>query len=115
MSTQTSDEQALLAACVDMVRRTGANTVQVRYSDDEQPIVWMGVACYPRNRYEMAAGPTPEQALFRLLERLVDGGQCQHCTKPTGITDDFDAMPLTGHVCWYQFDPELKTFRRGCA
>lgn len=115
MSTQTNAEQDLLMACIDMVKRTGAETVQVRYSDDEKPIVWLAVAGYQGDRYEVAAGAAPEQAMFRLLERLVDGGMCQHCKKPTGITDDFDSMPYARQVCWYQFDPELKTFRRGCA
>jgi hypothetical protein len=25
-----------------------------------------------------------------------------------------DSMPLNESVCWYQWDPEMKTFRRGC-
>lgn len=116
----TADElnTDMLVAVGDMVRRTGAQTFQLRYSDDETPTVWIAVAGYDRGPfttvYETAAGFSPDSASFRLLERLVDGGQCQHCEKPTGITDEIGTMPLGAAVCWYQYDPELKVFRRGC-
>jgi hypothetical protein len=103
----------MLLAANEMVWRTGATKFQLRYSDDEQPVVWMAVGQWG-DIHEVGASLDPVRAAIRLLEQVVDGGQCIHCHRPTGITDDFDAMPLNERVCWYQYDPELKTFRRGC-
>jgi hypothetical protein len=122
----TPEVQDRLVACVDLIGRTGATDFQIRYSDDEQPVVWIAVAKYRRRagrdeptltRHETAAALRPDQAAFRLVEALVDGGQCQHCRKPTGVLDDWSQEPplaALGVVCWYTYDPELKTYRRGC-
>lgn len=108
-----------LMACVDLVHRTGASGFQLRYSDDEQPVVWMAIAGYANGRrvepqYEVGAALAPDRAAFRLVESLVDGGQCQHCKRPTGVDDSWGKMPFDEHVCWYQYDPEIRKFRRGC-
>jgi hypothetical protein len=108
------DEPKLLAA-IDFIRRTGARSVQVRYSDDEEPVVWFVVASFDGDRHEVDASLHPTRAALRLCERLADGGQCRHCGRPTGLEpDSLDTMPLDELVCWYQYDPELATFRRGC-
>lgn len=108
----------LMEASISMIGRLGAADWQLRYQDDEQPVVWMALASFERDGgvvHEVAAALNPERAAFRLLELLVDGGQCQHCQRPTGVTDDFAGEMLADElVCWYRFDPELKTFRRGC-
>lgn len=110
-----AEDDPIFTACVDMVGRTGAEGMQVRWSDDEEPTIWMSVAIFPDGRYEVAAGQTPRIATFRLVERLMDGGHCKHCSRPTGVSDDFEGrMLLDQLICWYRFDPELKTFRRGC-
>jgi hypothetical protein len=120
-------ERDRLLAAFDFVRRTGAKSVQLRWSDDEQPVVWMMVAEYHVDangrpardggevRHEVDASLDPVRACLRLCERLADGGQCTHCGRPAGLDpDSLDTMPLNELVCWYQYDPELKTFRRGC-
>ena len=113
-------------ALVAMIGRTGAAEFQIRYSDDEQPVVWVAVAGHRRinnrpsrrgkvNHYEAGGGMTPLQACFRLAEQIVDGSECAHCHRPAGITDDWESeMPLAEHVCWYVYDPEVSTFRRSC-
>lgn len=107
-------EERFLAG-VEMVRRTGSNQFQLRWSDDEEPVVWFAVALYPNDRWETAAGRDPFVAVSRLLEQIIDGGTCAHCKRPAGLDpDSLDTMPLNDLVCWYQYDPELKTFRRGC-
>ncbi len=124
-----AEAKDFLTACVDMVGRMGAEGWQLRFHDDESPTVWIALATFTgrldnihmpdgghptHTKHEVAAALSPQQAAFRLLEQLVDGGHCTHCHKTTGITSDFDDVPLHEHVCWYQYDPELKTFRRGC-
>lgn len=117
----------MIAAC-DMLRRTGAAEVQIRYSDDEAPTVWFAVARYrtrsdgrprsdgPITRWETASGHHPTEALLRLCERVVDGGACQHCMRPAMFHADLDAnlTPLDPLFCSYEWDPELATFRRSC-
>lgn len=108
-----------LAAMAALVARTGATQMQVRYSDDEQPVVWFVVAIYPNDRWETGAGHDATQAAGRLLEALIDGGVCTHCQRPTAFDpdtiDDTDLEAMSGgQVCWYLYDPELATYRRGC-
>lgn len=115
MSNIPSAVQEKLTAAFDMVRQTGAKNAGLRYQDDEQPVVWIGVASFDGDRHEAAAALDPLRAMLRLCERLVDGGQCVHCGRPTGFEpDSLETMPLGDKVCWTQWDPELKTFRRGC-
>lgn len=101
-------------AAVDMLYRTGAKQFQARWQDDEQPTVFMAVAQWSDDRYDVGAGMDPVTAVLRLLDQVIDGGVCQYCGKMTGITVDFDEMGFDDLVCWYQFDPEMKKFRRGC-
>lgn len=103
-----------VVASSDFIRRTGATSIQIRYSDDEEPVVWFVVAIYPDGRWETASGHSPDVAAIRLCETLGDGAECTHCHRPTGVTTEIDTMPLDKMVCWYQFDPETKKFRRGC-
>jgi hypothetical protein len=108
------DDDRFLAA-LEFTRRTGAIGVQVRYSDDEPPTVWFMVVEFPGDRFEVDASLDPLRAALRLCERLADGGQCTHCHRPTGLEPDhIETMPFNKEICWYQFDPELKKFRRGC-
>jgi hypothetical protein len=104
-----------IKAAVDLIGRTGAQGIQLRYSDDETPIIWFAVAIWEDTKYETDAGSDPLEAVQRLCERLIDGGICTHCNRPTGLElVHIDDMPLNEFICWYQYDPELKTYRRGC-
>lgn len=107
-------------AAYDLLGRSGATKVELRYQDDEQPTIWISVGYWNFNgqtRHETAAALSPVKATLRLLERVIDGGMCVHCNKPTAV--DIDLTPdlhpmLPDTFCWYQYDPELKTFRRSC-
>jgi hypothetical protein len=98
---------------VQLIQRTGARQYQVRYSDEPLPVVWMAVAHY-RQGWETAAAMDPVTATFRLCFEVLAGGTCRHCHRATGFDLDFGAMPLEDYICWYQWDPERATFRRGC-
>lgn len=109
----TPDDPLFLAG-VKLVERTGARTFEIRYSDDNEPVVWMAVAEYD-NGWDAGAGQSPIQALMRLLDQLMDGGICKHCGRPSGVTEEWrGSMPLAEVICWYRYDPETKSFRRGC-
>lgn len=101
-------------AALDLIKRTGALAVQIRYSDDEEPTVWFVVAEYEREGkklHETAAAMNPFTAAMRLVDQLVDGAECVHCHKPI---HDLNPTPLDDLFCWYVYDPELKKFRRSC-
>src|SRR4249920_2032928 len=116
-----SQEQDKLTAAVEFIRRTGAHQIQVRYSDDEEPVIWFVVALYKGkgparlSKVVVAASTTPTDAALRLCEQIADGGLCVHCGRPVGFEPKMlNRMPYDKLICWYQWDPELKTFRRGC-
>lgn len=105
-------------ACVQLLERTGAVSFSLRYQDDEQPVVWIAQVEYSRDGrpvFEVDAGWSPSSAVERLAERLIDGGMCTHCRRPTGLQLEFDERsPAAKLICWYVYDPELSTFRRSC-
>lgn len=114
-----ADYKAMITAAADMLGRTGIKQLQIRYSDDEEPTVWFAVGKWPAKSggegYETASAMEPLRAVLRLCEQAMDGGQCQHCHRPSGFEPDSIAtMPVDQLICWYQYDPELRTFRRGC-
>jgi hypothetical protein len=114
MDTLPHVDDPRFAPAVVMLGRTGAAEFQVRYCEEDQPVIWMAAARWGEV-WETAAAMNPVLAVFRLCDQVIDGGVCQHCQRPTGFAPDLDEMPLDQVVCWYQFDPELVTFRRGCS
>lgn len=103
----------VLMAMIDLIARTGANDYRIQYDDAMVPVVWAAV-CRHETTWSIGGGFDPQEATYRLLEQLVDGGMCTNCKRPTGVTLEVGSMPMEDTVCWYQYDPELKTMRRGC-
>ncbi len=114
---------------VDLIRRTGAREFQIRYCEEEEPVVWMALAMHlirdgrpvpddGAETWSVGSGFTPTAAIFSLCDSLMDGGTCQHCGRPTGFIPDnerqVDEELGAPFVCWYRWDPELQTFRRKC-
>lgn len=106
-----------MMAGVDLIKRTGAEEFQIRYCEEKQPVVWMAAARWPgRHRgWEAAGAMNPLNAVYRLLDQVIDGGTCKHCGRPSGFEPSADPMPLDKLVCWYQYDPSTRTFAKGCA
>jgi hypothetical protein len=128
MSKPKPELDERMTEAISLLRRVGARDFELRYSEPESdgsPLVWIAIVGMsirdgrPRgtgkiNHHEMAAHLRPDGAVFALCADLVDGGTCTHCHRTAGFDVGFGAMPLDALVCWYQWDPELKTFRRGC-
>lgn len=121
-----SAEDPRLLPAIDLVRRTGGIEFQLRFQSDQEPTVWIAVVGHSLNahghptegevnRWSTAAGLTPPAAVFALLDNLIDGGTCAHCLRPSGFAPTIEQMPADQLLCWTQWDPELATFRRGCA
>lgn len=100
-------------AGVDLLGRTGADEFFNRTEKTFLPVAWILTVRWG-DRWETTSGHTAEQAMFRMLQEVVDGGMCLHCNLPTAVVRDFEDDLDRDHVCWYQFDPELKKFRRSC-
>ena len=120
MSGFTESDDDIIRACVDCIAHTGAASFSLHHSDpDEGTVVWTAVAEYHHETRPpvMACGAAahPIQAVLRLVEEVLDGGQCQHCMRPSAFSTDLSSMPLDKFLCWYAYDPELKTIRRGCS
>lgn len=117
-TTPRGTDDPRLPAAVDMIERTGAHQFVLRWCDEGEregePVVWLAMARHVRH-WSVAAGLTPQAAVFALCDSLVDGGTCTHCQRPTGFAPDLDAMPLDALVCWYQYDPGAQRFGRSCA
>ena len=110
-----------MTAGIDLIQRTGAADCRIGFTDpdDGEPTVWYACCTYPDGNSEAAGALDPENAVLRLCERLVDGGQCVHCHKPTVFEENFEDVGFYDLVasdtfCVYGWDPELNTFRRGC-
>lgn len=128
----TAPDDPRFAAAVALIGRSGADTFEIRYCDEEEPTVWMAVAHWPERdvgegsehvvgimpeHYDAAGGMTPWRAVFRLCEACMDGGTCRHCGRMTAVDDkpaDEILRATEDAVCWYRYDPELDTFRRQC-
>jgi hypothetical protein len=116
-------------AGVEMIERTGAQSFRIGYSDEDEgePVVWYATATWGldpsthrpmpaggRITHEAAAAIHPEEAVLRLCEQVIDGGECSHCHLPTIFVEDSDTSLLDRIGCVYAWDPELETFRRNC-
>lgn len=104
-------------AAIELIARTGAKWTQIRYMDDETPLVWVAVAGFDpvgeSGRMQVAAGFTPEHAFLALLELLIDGGKCQHCGRLTAFTPH-DDKPLPFDVCIYGWNETVQSYTRSC-
>lgn len=123
-----SFDQRFYVAAVDMLRRMGATEIEIRHDDPAEydPVAWVVmVTLDPRvgerlgrgavELHECAASTNPTTAIYRLLEQMMDGGQCRHCGRPSSVERDWAAPSLAPSlICTYQYDPELGTFRRAC-
>jgi len=118
-------------ALIDLIGRTGASDYRIEYTDPDNGVVmWIAIAQHHQRNGKpipsAGAGATPLQATHVLAELLIDDGTCTHCGRAT-VLEDFcskvgDRVGFTALVsgdvevqfCWYQFDPELRTYRRSC-
>jgi hypothetical protein len=107
-----------LSACIDLIGHTGAKTLQMRFSEDEEPAIWFVVVEHAAGdaiAVTVGASTHPLFAFYDVVDKLIDGGRCTHCHRPTAFDPDGDGVnPLEDKVCWYQYSPAEKKFMRGC-
>ncbi len=109
---------------VDLLRRTGMREFQIRFCEEDEPVVWIAVARHdviggkPVAKggspvWSAGAGMNPTAALFALCDSLIDGGICRYCQRPAGFAPDPEMGLLPG-VCWQRWNPGRKEFSRSC-
>jgi len=111
-----NDDPKFLAG-IDLLKRTGMTGCRIAHSAEEEgdPVIWHVTGTWGKATHECCAAMHPVEALMRLCEQVIDGGICSHCTKQTiFVHDTFEVGYLQKVGCVYAFDPELRTFRRGC-
>jgi hypothetical protein len=112
-------------AAVNLLGHTGARAFQIRVSDDSAPDVWVAILEYglvngrpvPKGghpAYKVGAGMDPLDAVFKLCDEVIDGARCVFCNRATAFSEVVGTMPNAATVCWYQWDPELRVYRRSC-
>lgn len=107
------EKEPRLVGAVDMLRRTGAQRISIRYQDDDVPTFWVAGAGWDIDpdgppRWKVGAGLHPLAAVLDLCESAMDGGICAHCRRPTAFassTDDDQVASATASiVCWVRWD-----------
>jgi hypothetical protein len=74
-------DQPRFVGAVDLLRRCGAQTFRIEYTDPENGVVvWTSVAQFP-GVVRCAADVDPLAAVHKLCEAVIDGGECAHCRK----------------------------------
>ena len=105
-------------AGVDLIGRDGSKQFEFRLSEPEtpgSPEVFVCLAEFSDQVWAVGGGISPNQAMDNLLDYLIDGGKCQHCGRTTGVVHEpGDPGDFAAPICWYAYDPELKTYRRSC-
>lgn len=115
---------------VDLIKRTGAWSLQMREVDDPPPLCWVVVVTHyideegmptadtqkGEQHYEAVAAMDLGTALKRMAEVLMDGGMCMTCKRPTAFYTDLDgapgAMELFACCTYWDGDKYMKTCGR---
>jgi hypothetical protein len=118
METEEQSVSDKVMAAIDLIGRTGAKWMQIRFSEDEEPVVWIAVAGYTERGVDgpmqVGAGLDAESAYMALCGALIDGGQCKHCGHRTAFADGPERGLSLGNVCRTEWDPEKKKYTQSC-
>lgn len=84
------DQDALMAG-IELVGRTGAESLEVGYFHDNVPVEeagWYANAQYQGSRLTVENEPGPVQAVQALAERILTGAKCKHCGRLVSMSDE---------------------------
>jgi len=115
----TAEQDPRGSAGIELLRRSGVKGIEFRITDahEEFPVVVVAIAHWGGRHFKVGCGPNHVAATLDLCEKAVDGGRCTHCLRTTAFLPTHEALPdgaVMFALCRYQWDPELKTFRREC-
>ncbi len=123
--------EARYLALVKLIERTGAVTYRIEHTEPANGVVmWIAISEHGRPTSPLiasaGAGASPLSATYELVSKLVDAGTCAHCGRASAVESldtplDVTLLGFTDHqsgtvvdLCWYRYDPELRTYRRSC-
>lgn len=87
MNPHVNDD--ILAACIDLVERTGSTGFEIGYLHDDVPIeqaAWWAHAAYQGARIAVENQTSPTNAALALAQRLLNGATCR-CGKLVTLSD----------------------------
>lgn len=101
-----------LTAAVELVGRAAARSLELGWTDDDgpRPGEWYASAFYRGTRVTVEHQDGPAEAVENLAFRLLEGGQCVHCGRPTVI----DGFRLASGEPGCIFRREGQHWLRGC-
>ena len=111
------DDGLNLQAAVYLLEASGATAINLYGDSRARPPVWAAKARWP-NRWGHGAGADPIEALLRLAESGLDGYECAHCGRPTGVdtasANGSTPMAVFESYCWIFYEHDLDRFIRTC-
>lgn len=78
-----------VTACVDLIGRAGASSLDFGYLDDQPPHRWYAHAQYRGTRITVEGHDSPEEAALALAQRILRNGTCR-CGQTVALTDRQD-------------------------
>lgn len=105
-------------AVYKMLKSVGAINFKVDVHAPFRCEVWICAVEFPGDRWEVCAGRSLGVAAFRLLEKCIDNGICNHCNRAVSTESNWANPSIEpsndGLICVYIYDPSTKQFLRGC-
>jgi hypothetical protein len=117
----TAFDQDALTAGLDLIRRSGATTIEFGYLDDDVPVEdarWWAKSMYRGATIMVEDERGPVQAVEALARRILTGAQCRRCGKPIQLSDDAEGCRWTRAGgkwepgCGLPIDQTIPTVRR---
>lgn len=114
-------------ACINFFRQLGARSMFTETAPKAPPGCTIAFVAFERS-YEIAAGRSQDEALVRVIQRIVDRGHCGSCNRPTWFDAENVTKPLDPNVrhyldnwvdsgekvCTVYFDHRVLDFAKSC-
>ncbi len=114
----TTEAEAAMVACIDVVARSGATDVEFGHLEDDVPIEqarWWATATYRGKKLTIDEQRDPIDALMRLAERVCNNGTCTGCQRSVLLLTGQPGLWIASKPrCLWQLDITGKQWVRGC-
>lgn len=88
-------DQDALNAAINLVQRSGAQSLEFGYLNDEPPFEWWAHAQYRGTRLTVEHHHGPVEAVEALARRILDGATCRRCGALIKLDDEGEGCRWT--------------------